>query len=78
MLRLKLIEETNSKVVYDYFPEQEDEFGTVTLNKLTGEIIDVKIASNDEHERYMHHAVSKVIDLFKNGSYSKEVVVAWY
>lgn len=78
MLRLKLVEETSTKVVYNYFPEQEDNYGTVTLDKSNGEIIDVKIARNDEHKRYMHHAVSKIMEFFANGRYSNEEIVAWY
>lgn len=78
MLLLKLINETDSTVVYNYFPEQKEEFGTVILDKKTGEIIDVEISSNDLHKRYMHHAVSKVCQFFENGVYKKEEIVAWY
>ncbi|MGN0348230.1 MAG: hypothetical protein ACI4DR_01705 [Roseburia sp.] len=75
---MKLVEETSTKVIYNYFPEQEDNCGTVTLDKFNGEIIDAKIACNDEHKRYMHHAVSRIIEFFKNGTYKMEDVVAWY
>lgn len=78
MLRLKLIEETSSKVVYNYYPEQEEECGTVTLDKITGKVIDVIIASSDSHQRYMHHAVSKITEFFQNGIYNEEQIVAWY
>lgn len=78
MLRLQLVEETNSKVVYNYFPEKDDSHGTVVLDKEKGEILDIKIASNDSHERYMHHAVSKIMEFFRNGNYSNEEIVAWY
>lgn len=78
MLLLKLVEETSSKVVYNYFPEQKDKFGTVIIDKVTGEIADVQISSNDSNERYMHHAVSKIVEFFKNGIYKHEDVVAWY
>lgn len=78
MLLLKLVQETNSVVVYNYFPEQKDDYGTVTLDKCTGEISDVKVSRNDLYERYMHHAVSKVVEFFKNGTYKQEEVVAWY
>ena len=61
MLLLKLLEESDSEVVYSYFPEKKEYFGTVKINKITGEIIDVQIADNDLHKRYMHHAVSKKV-----------------
>ena len=78
MLLLKLIKETDSMVVYNYYPEQKEEFGTVMLDKKTGEITDAKISSNDLHKRYMHHAVSKICQFFENGEYKQEDIVAWY
>ena len=47
MLLLKLLEESDSEVVYSYFPEKKKYFGTVKINKITGEIIDVQTADND-------------------------------
>ena len=47
MLLLKLLEESDSEVVYSYFPEKKEYFGTVKINKITGEIIDVQTADND-------------------------------
>lgn len=78
MLLLKLVEETSSRVVYNYFPEKKEECGTVTFDKLKGEVIDVVISKNDSHNRYMHHAVSKICEFFDNNVYEKEYVVAWY
>ena len=39
MLLLKLLEESDSEVVYSYFPEKKKYFGTVKINKITGEIM---------------------------------------
>ena len=50
MLLLKLLEESDSEVVYSYFPEKKKYFGTVKINKITGEIIDVQTADNDLHK----------------------------
>ena len=77
MLRLKLVKNTNSKVVYNYFPENEDKYGTVTLDKSNGDVINVVIAENDSFNRYMHHAVSKVIKFIENNSFPEEETVAW-
>ena len=65
-------------VVYNYYPEQKEEFGTVTLDKKTGEIADAQISSNDLHKRYMYHAASKVCQFFESGAYKQEDIVAWY
>lgn len=78
MLLLRLVEETNSRVVYDYFPEKKEEHGTVTFDKSKGEVVDVVISKNDKYNRYMHHAVSRICDFYDKNDYEKECVVAWY
>lgn len=78
MLLLKLLEESDSEVVYSYFPEMREYSGTVKINKIIGEVIDVQIADNDTHERYMHHAVSKIVSFYEKGNFPKEDVVSWY
>lgn len=78
MLRLKLVENTNSKVVYNYFPENEKTYGVVSLDKSNGEVLNVNIAKNDVHNRYMHHAVSKVIKFIEDSVFPEEEIVAWY
>ena len=78
MLLLKLLEESDSEVVYSYFPEKKKYFGIVKINKITGEIIDVQTADNDLHKRYMHHAVSKIISLCEKGDFPREEMVSWY
>ena len=78
MLLLKLVNEKDSEVVYNYFPEQGEQFGSVIISKTTGEIIDAQIAENDLHRRYLHHAVSKVVEFYENDVYEDKAVVAWY
>ena len=78
MLLLKLLEESDSEVVYSYFPEKRECFGTVKINKITGDVIDVQVADNDTHDRYMHHAVSKIVSFYEKGNFPKEDVVSWY
>lgn len=78
MLILKLIAEKASEVEYNYFPEQGEQSGSVTINKNTGEILDVQIALNDLNRRYLHHAVSKIIEFSEKGIFEDEVIVAWY
>ena len=78
MLRLKLVENTSSKVVYHYFPEDKEIHGTVSLDKSRGDVLDVSIAENDVFNRYMHHAVSKVTQFIEKNEFPKEEVIAWY
>ena len=51
MLLLKLLEESDSEVVYSYFPEKKKYFGIVKINKITGEIIDVQTAEDRKSTR---------------------------
>lgn len=77
MLRLKLVENTSYKVVYNYFPENKEKQGTVSLDKSNSEVLSVNIAENDVHDTYMHHAVSKVIKFIENNIFPEEEIVAW-
>ena len=44
MLLLKLLEESDSEVVYSYFPEKKKYFGTVKINKIMPAINVIKAA----------------------------------
>ena len=77
MLQLKLVENTNSKVVYNYYPEGKESYGYVSLDKSSGDVLEVGIAENDVHDRYMHHAVSKVASFIENNNYPETEIVAW-
>lgn len=78
MLRLKLVEITSSKVVYNYYPENSSSYGTVVIDISHGEVVSVNIAKDDTYEIYMHHAVSKVEEFVKENDYPEEYTVAWY
>ena len=78
MLRLKLIEETDTRAVYGYFPEEEKENGSLSIDKRTGEIQVVEVAKSDTFNRYLHHAVSRVEQYYKNNNYLEIDTVAWY
>jgi len=77
MLQLKLAKETKTEVVYNYFPEKEKEYGTIMIQKETGEIISADTAINDPYKRYLHHAISKLDEYFNKGKYLSEDVVVW-
>lgn len=78
MLRLKLVEITSSKVVYNYYPESYVSYGTIVIDITNEEVLSVNIAKDDTYERYMHHAISKVKEFVKGNYYPEEQTVAWY
>lgn len=78
MLRLELVDNTNDKVVYNYFPEGKEEYGIVSVNKNTGNLNVEKIAVNDEYKRYLFHAMSRIRKSFSENRFSEKETVAWY
>ena len=78
MLQLVLINETSREVIYNYLPEQGEVYGTITLNKVTGDVISVKKASNDRFGTYFGHALSRIKKYVTNSCYLERDVVAWY
>lgn len=78
MLRLELISNMQDKAVYNYFPEQKKEYGTIGIHKETGEVEIKKVSANDEHRSYLFHAVSRIEKYFKENIFPEKDVVAWY
>lgn len=78
MLRLELVDNTQSEVTYNYFPEQKEEYGTVSMKKDTGEFSIIKISVNDEHRRYLSHAVSRIEKYAIENNFQKKDTVSWY
>ena len=77
MLRLELVSDTKEGAVYSYFPEGKDKDGTVSVNKGTGELDIKKIAENDEHKRYLLHAMSRIRKFISENKYPEKETVAW-
>ncbi len=77
MLRLELVSNMQGKVVYKYFPEQKDEYGTVSISTATGETEVEKISPNDVHRRYLLHAVSRIEKYLAEKKFPERDVVAW-
>lgn len=78
MLLLKLISDTASEATYAYYPEGKDEQGVLLVKKDSGDVGVLTLAPNDEHRRYLAHAVKIITEFHKNGVYEEQVTVAWY
>ena len=78
MLKYLLKEETNESVVYDYFPENGETFGTVSYNKKSNECGIVTLSENDKHQRYALKMFSQIREFASKKSYLKEGIIAWY
>lgn len=78
MLQLVLTIETNKEVAYNYFPEQGEEYGTITINKITGDIINVEKARSDKFGTYLGNALARIKKYVANNCYLEKDIVAWY
>ena len=78
MLKLKLINQHDGKIVFNYYPDGKDDFGTVSINERTGEVDVLSVAKSDEFGNYKIHAIKRIKEYFKNKNFILEDIVAWY
>lgn len=78
MLKLKFISRDNGKIVFNYYPEGKEKYGSISINEETGEINILNMADNDEFGTYKIHAVKKMKEYFQNKNFLAEDIVAWY
>lgn len=77
MVTLELVSLTKEKVVYKYFPEDENDFGIIQLNRVTKEPTLLKDDSRG-NSVYRHHAFSKIRKYDAEGNFPKTGISAWY
>lgn len=78
MLKLKLMNRYDGKIVFNYYPDENNDFGTISINEGTGEISVLSKAENDEFGNYKVHAIKRIKEYFKNKNYLLEDIVTWY
>lgn len=78
MLILKqkaIIERT---VIYDYFPEDKNDYGTIELNIDTGELKLVKKTEIYTQSIYLMHAYQALMRMRDEEDLTEYRIVAWY
>lgn len=78
MLILKLLSQDSGKIVFNYYPEGKEDFGTLSLNEHTGEISVISVPECDEFGRYRIHAIKRIKEYFQNKHFELEDIVVWY
>lgn len=78
MLKYKLFEENDDIISYRYFPNGREDFGTITMNKKTAELINVEVAKNDKFKQFYFHMIREIERFRKADDYLKDGYVAWY
>lgn len=77
MERLELLEVNEDKVVYRYYPEQETDFGVVSVNRKNGERKIEKLFDR-YGQMYAFHACRELERYITNGNFPVKGGVAWY
>ena len=77
MERLELLEVNEDKVIYKYYPEQEIEFGIVSVNRKTGERKIEKLF-HKYGTWYAFHACRELERYITKGTFPVKGGVAWY
>lgn len=77
---IELEELTDDKVSYRYYPEDDKEYGIVSLMRKTGQRIHDKPCPNDEHyiSMYVGMAWQRLDKYQKEGNFPKRAMIAWY
>ncbi len=77
MLRLKMCGESENKIIYEYYPEDGEDCGRLSINKQSGKIELMQQADTDEYGSYKVHAVSTITKYYKQNNYLTNQIVAW-
>ena len=78
MLLLKLVKINNNVVVYNYFPENTEDYGTIELDLLSKEVRLIKRADKYKQTMYLMHAYQGLLRILDENDFSDRRVVAWY
>jgi len=78
MLKFKMVEREQGKLVYRYFPEGKEDYGVVSYDEKTGTSNIEMLAKDDEHRRYALKMLSRIRKMKANGTFDAEGMVAWY
>lgn len=77
MVKIELLELTNKIVKYKYVPEEANEYGIVSLNRITGERKIEELVSGYSMN-YPAHALHRIEEYQENENFREKDVVAWY
>lgn len=77
MVTLKKIEHTDKLVRYEIYPEGRGEAGVISFDLSTGKAM-VEKAPNGYLSNYFRHAISKISEYWKQGTFPDEGMSAWY
>ncbi len=77
VVKIELLELTDKIVKYKYIPENSDEYGIVSFDRVTGEKKIDKLVSGYSMN-YPAHAFHRIKEYLENNNFQKKDVIAWY
>ena len=78
MLHFELIENTDTSVTYRYFPENQQNFGMITVRKNDKVITHQILATGDEYKWYFSHMYKRIKQYIEAKEYKEKGIIAWY
>ncbi len=60
---MKLINQYDGKIAFNYYPDEKDDFGTVSINENTGEVDVLTVAKSDEFGSYKIYAIKSIFKI---------------
>lgn len=78
MLLLKLVKINNNVVVYNYFPENAEDYGTIELDLVSKDVRLIKRAEKYKQSMYLMHTYQGLLRMLDENDFLDTRVVAWY
>ena len=78
MLKYKLVENNDVFVTYRYFPDGEEIYGEIKVSKSSKQIIQSKVASNDEFRWCFLKMYKRIKKFIEDDAFRKDGMIAWY
>lgn len=78
MLLLKLVKINNNVVVYNHFPDNAEDYGTIELDLVSKDVRLIKRADKYKSTMYLMHAYQGLLRMLDENDFSDTRVVAWY
>jgi len=78
MLRYEMMDNTEDRITYRYFPEGKEFFGSISVHKSDKSIVEQVIAPNDEFKWYFFHMYKRIRQYIDEDKFQSNGIVAWY
>ena len=78
MLKFKMVESEDGKLVYRYFPEGKEDYGVISYDEKTDTTTIETLAKEDEFRWYALKMLSRIRKMKEKGTFDTEGMIAWY